>query len=91
MKIIGLVGSPREGNTKILIEEALKAAKNKEIETELIHLGKMKISPCNACDACKDAGDCIIKDDFQKVVEKIKQAQGIIIGSPVYSDQYHLS
>ncbi len=84
MKITGFVGSPRDGNTKKLTEAALDAAKAAGAETQLIHIGKMNISPCKACDACKKAGKCVIEDDFQKAEELLASADGVIFGSPVY-------
>ncbi|MEA3343526.1 MAG: flavodoxin family protein [archaeon] len=84
MKIIGFVGSKRDGNTKKLTEAALDAAKAAGAETQLIHIGKMNISPCKACDTCKKAGKCIIEDDFQKAEELLASADGVIFGSPVY-------
>ncbi len=83
-KIIGIVGSPRDGNTKFLVSSALKECEKSGIDTELVHLGKMKISPCICCDKCRDEECCVIDDDFQKVAEKVIKADGIIIGSPVY-------
>ena len=87
-KIIGLSGSPRNGgNTEVLIKEALKAAKQKGAETEFVTLAGKNIQPCRACYACrlpKSGGICAIKDDLPTIFEKLKQADGIIIGSPVY-------
>ena len=84
MKITAFVGSPRDGNTKKLAEAALLAAKVVGAETQLIHIGKMNIAPCSACDACKKAGRCIIEDDFQKAEESFASADGVIFASPVY-------
>ncbi len=84
MKIIGFVSSPRDGNTKNLTEHALDAAKAAGAETQLIHIGKMNISPCKACDACKKTGTCIIEDDFQEAEKSLSKADGIIFASPVY-------
>lgn len=84
MKVTGFVGSPRDGNTKRLTEHALNAAKVAGAETQLIHIGKMNIAPCKACDACKKTGRCIIEDDFQKAEESLASADGVIFGSPVY-------
>lgn len=84
MKVIGLVGSPRKGNTYFLVNLALEECKKFGIETELVHLGVMKISPCISCDLCKKEGRCVIEDDFQIIAEKIEKADGLIIGSPVY-------
>jgi len=84
MKVIGLVGSPRNGNTKFLVSLALRECRKLGLETELVHLGKMDISPCRACDKCRKEGRCVIKDDFHEVAVKIENSAGIIIGSPVY-------
>jgi multimeric flavodoxin WrbA len=84
MKIVGLAGSPRDGNTKFLVSLAMDECAKTGAETELLHVGKMKIAPCNACDRCRTEGKCVIKDDFQKVADKVEKADGIIIGSPVY-------
>ena len=83
-KIIGLVGSPRKENTYFLTQTALDEAKKHNIETELIHLGKLNIKPCTVCNACIKTGKCIIDDDYNKVAEKIITADGIIMSSPVY-------
>jgi len=84
MKVIGLVGSPREGSTKFLVSLALQECEKLGLETELVHLAKMNIAPCSACDRCRKGGKCAINDDFQKAADKLEKADGIIIGSPVY-------
>lgn len=84
-KIIGIIGSPRiGGNTAFLVEKALESARNNGAETEIIQLGKSNINPCIACNICKEKGKCSIEDDMELILEKIKSADGIIIGSPVY-------
>ena len=53
MKVLGLVCSPRkEGNTEILVSQALASAKESGAETELLHVADMNIAPCDACGAC---------------------------------------
>ena len=85
VKIIGMVGSPREdGNTSFLIKTALKSAEDAGAETELINLGSAEIEPCVACDICKATGECAIYDDMREISEKLADADGIIMGSPVY-------
>lgn len=86
MKIIGVVGSPRMGsNTKILVEEALKGAGEKGAEVKLFNLGQMDIAPCKACMHCKNSeGECATADDMQIIYNEIKEADGFILGSPVY-------
>ncbi len=83
-KVLGLVGSPRDGNTKLLVSLALKECEKLGLGTELVHLGKMNISPCRVCDRCREEGKCVVDDDFQVVAKKVEEADGIIIGSPVY-------
>ncbi len=88
VRIIGLSASPRkDGNTEILVKEALKAAKRKGAETEFISLAGKEIQPCQACYNCRleeSKGKCAIEDDLPEIFEKFKKADGIIIGSPVY-------
>lgn len=84
MKIIGISGSPRNGNTSFLVREALKSAEEEGIETEFISLADKEMNPCLACEVCKQEGKCIIMDDVNDILEKIEDADGIIIGSPVY-------
>lgn len=86
MKVIALNGSPRiQGNTCLLIEKVFEnICKFDGIETEQIHLGSKKISPCTGCYGCIDAKKCIIEDDFQDIYQKMLESDGIILASPVY-------
>lgn len=86
MKIIGVVGSPRNGsNTEILVKEALEGAKDADAETIIYKLSQMDISPCKACMYCKSSeGECAIDDDMQTLYEEIKEADGFVLASPVY-------
>lgn len=86
MKIVGIVGSGRDGgNTEILLIEALSVAEECGAnKTELIKLATMTIYPCDGCENCKGTGSCRINDDMQKIYPELLDADGIIIGSPVY-------
>ncbi len=85
MKAIGFVGSPRrEGNTEILTAHTLKSIEEEGIETELVRLAGLDIRPCDACRACKDEEKCTIKDDLWPLYLKMKEADAIILSSPVY-------
>ena len=86
MKVIGISGSPRkEGNTEILIKKVFDVLEGKGINTELISLADKKIQPCDACKYCrKNIGKCHIQDDLAPILEKILNADGIILASPVY-------
>ena len=60
MKILGIVGSPRKnGNTEILMNEALKAAQDAGMETEMFLMSGKQIAPCDACGACFEVGSCL--------------------------------
>lgn len=86
MKAIGIVGSPRVGgNTEIMVAHALKAIAEEGIETELIRLAGLDIRPCTACNGCKGVKEtCTIQDDLMPIYYKMKEADAIIISSPVY-------
>jgi len=85
MKILGLACSPRRGgNTEILVEEALIAAREKGAQTEFLRVADKQISPCDACGACAGDGVCVIEDDMQKIYQQLEMADGIIFGTPVY-------
>ncbi|MBI5460243.1 flavodoxin family protein [Methanobacterium sp.] len=86
MKVVGFVGSPREGsNTGIMVEEILNGASEAGAETELLNLSKMDIAPCKACMHCKENnGECGTSDDMQIAYAKIREADAFVLGSPVY-------
>ncbi|NNU75252.1 flavodoxin family protein [Clostridium estertheticum] len=87
MKVIGINGSARKnGNTAILIQTVFNELENQDIETELIQLFDKEIKSCKGCFACKGIRECIIRDDaFNECFHKMLEADGIILGSPVYS------
>ena len=88
MKVIAINGSPRKsGNTEILLREVLTQLENEKIETELIQIGGKKVNGCQACMKCRKEKDgrCHNKNDLlNEIIEKMVNADGIIIGSPVY-------
>jgi len=88
MKVAAFNGSPRRnGNTAILINEVFKTLENEGIETEMVQLGNKPVHGCTACGKCKEIKDatCHIKNDhLNYCIEKMIEADGIIIGSPVY-------
>lgn len=89
MKVLGISGSPRrDGNTAILIRTIFGELNDQGIDTELIQLSDVTIKGCVACGgcvACKN-NQCVITDDnFNDCFAKMVAADGIILGSPVYS------
>jgi multimeric flavodoxin WrbA len=85
MRILGIVGSPRKnGNTEILMNEALKVARDAGCETEIFRMSERQVAPCDACGSCFEVGSCVVQDDMQDLYGMMERADGIIIGSPVY-------
>lgn len=87
MKVIAINTSARKnGNTAILIETVFEELNKVGIETEMIQLSGQMIESCKACWACAGRTNCVHKNDlFQELFEKMKEADGIILASPVYS------
>lgn len=89
MKVVAFCASPRKnGNTDLLIEEALKGAKDMGACTEKIMLQKIKMGFCIGCRRCKDKdyeGLCSVKDEMQEIYQKIIEADALIIGFPIYT------
>ncbi|MCL2570343.1 MAG: flavodoxin family protein [Firmicutes bacterium] len=86
MKVLLVNGSPRKnGCTNTALEEVAEALKNNGIETEIFWIGNKAIQGCIACYKCRttDKG-CIFNDDVTMFMEKAKQADGFVFGSPVY-------
>ena len=85
MKVIGIVGSPmKNGNMELLTTHTLKAISEEGFDTELIRLAGLEIKPCNACMVCKKEESCPIEDDLFPIYLRMKEADGIILASPVY-------
>jgi multimeric flavodoxin WrbA len=85
MKILAISGSPRkDGNTMTLLTEVLKGAQFEGAETELWSIAGKTVAPCDACISCRKTGKCHINDDMQELYPKMKEADGIVIGTPVY-------
>ena len=85
MKVIGISGSPRKkGNTELLTDHTLTAIAEEGVDTELITLAGLNILPCNACMVCSKDERCPIQDDLFPIYLKMKDADGIILASPVY-------
>ena len=85
MKVVGFNGSPREnGNTAMIMGIVFEELEEQGIETELIRLES--IAPCRGCFACKHSANCVFETDmFCEYFEKLKSADGVLLGSPVYS------
>ena len=84
-EIISVYGSPRrKGNTALLMNEAVRGAQEGGAIVETFVLRDLKMSPCLEIYACKEKGECAIKDDFQMLRDKILSAKGLMIASPIF-------
>lgn len=85
MNVLGIVGSPRKnGNTEMLAAHSLRAVAEEGLDTELVRLAGLDIRPCNACMVCRNEERCPIEDDLFPIYLRMKEADGIILASPVY-------
>lgn len=85
LKVVGIVGSPRKkGNTEFMVKTTLDKINEAGIQTELITLHDKDINYCIGCDSCKKTNECVIADDMQELTKKVLDADGVIMGSPVY-------
>ena len=90
MKVVAFNGSPRKTwNTATLLRKALEGAASQGAETEFIHLNGLNFKGCQSCFACKTKGGksygkCAVKDGLTPILEKVRRADAIILGSPIY-------
>jgi multimeric flavodoxin WrbA len=85
MNVLAILGSPHpNGNTATFLQQVLKGAATQGAITTIISANNLAIRDCQACNACKKAGQCILKDDMQKIYNKINESDVIIFASPNY-------
>ena len=85
MKVIILNGSPKaHGNTATALHEVERTLQQQGIETEWMHVGHLQIHGCIACNKCWKTGICAFGDIVNDISEKMREADGLLVGSPVY-------
>ena len=85
MTILGIMGSPRiEGNTDLLLDEALKGAQSQGAEVEKLIVDKLSIEPCREYYGCLNDGNCVISDDMDDIYPRLLKADGVIVASPMF-------
>ena len=85
MKVILVNGSPKKnGCTYTALTEVAGALEENGIETEIFHVGNKPLAGCMGCGACLKTGKCFMDDTVNEFVEKAKEADGFVFGSPVH-------
>ena len=85
MKVLMLNGSPRkDGNTARALKEMEKVFSENGVDTEMIQVGGRDIRGCSACFYCYEHGKCVFDDIVNETAEKLKDADGLVLASPVY-------
>ena len=93
MKVLLINGSPhKKGNTYIALSEVATALEKEGVATEIVSIGTKAIQGCIACNKCQETGVCVFNDEpYRTIREKLQQADGVIIVSPVYFAVRHCS
>ena len=85
MKVLLINGSPNaQGNTFIALNEMKNIFEQEGVEAEIIHVGNKDVRGCIACRKCKQTGKCVFNDIVNETAAKFAEADGIVVGSPVY-------
>ena len=85
MRIIAFNGSPRAGgNTDLLLSSALQGIDRRENRIDVFRLNDMNIRPCQNCGGCSETGVCVVDDRMQQIYPAIRDADRIILASPIY-------
>jgi multimeric flavodoxin WrbA len=84
-RVVLLNGSPRpEGNTAAVVKECARAIEARGVEAEIISLAGKKIESCVACYKCQENGRCSLDDCLNETADRVRDAKGFIVASPVY-------
>lgn len=85
MKVLLINGSPKtEGNTAFALKQMIDVFQAEGIETEIIQVGNQLIRGCTGCGSCYKLGKCVFDDIVNETAEKLRHADGLVLGSPVY-------
>lgn len=86
MKVLLINGSPKkDGCTYTALAEIADTLKNENVESEIVHLGNGAVRDCIGCSTCVKLGKCVFDDDpINEIIEKAKECDGFIVGTPVY-------
>ncbi len=82
MKIMAVIGSVRKGNSYLMVQSVVDTFLNAGIEVEVVHLRDFSVGFCDGCLSCDETGKCHLNDDMSSIVEKVKEADGLVLASP---------
>jgi multimeric flavodoxin WrbA len=84
-KVVLLCGSPRpEGNTAQVVEECARVIREQGLEAEVFSFAGRKVESCTACYRCREEGNCVLEDCVPELIDRLREADGFIVASPVY-------
>ncbi len=84
-KVLLVSASPRKkSNTMQVMAKCAEEIEKNGLETEIVSLRKMKVDACHACRKCKKIKKCKLDDGLNEIIDKIRESEGFIVGSPVY-------
>ena len=84
-KVLMINGSPHEfGCTYTALKEVADTLEKNGVETEFLYLGTKPVAGCIACGKCGQTGRCVFDDQVNRVLDKLDEYSGIVVGSPVY-------
>lgn len=81
-RILAILASPRKGNTHRVLQQINDSTDS--IDMQIIHIASQNIKHCVGCEKCITNGDCVLKDDMDSIMQKMKSADAIILASPIY-------
>ena len=85
MKVLIINGSPRKvSNTQIALDEMIRVFEAEGVEVECVAIGTTDVPGCRGCGACRNLGKCVIDDIVNELAPKFEEADGLVVGSPVY-------
>lgn len=85
MKVLLISGSPNpNGNTALLMQECKTVIEGRGVDAEILSLAGLKIEACTACGKCSQSGACGVDDGLNEIIGKVRSADGLIVGTPVY-------
>ena len=85
MKVLIINASPRvNGNTSIAVKELVKTFEKQDVQTEVVQIGANAIRGCIACGKCSQLGKCVFDDAVNLIAPKFKEADGLVVATPVY-------